>query len=457
MQLHADARRGNIEGVRRGLARGLSVNLFDREGDSGMTPLMAALASMNSPAPVKAGIGMIRFLLEAGANPNLGNESSSPVRLAVACADIATLGLLESSGTNLRKMSASGYGVFVTAAYRVIRGERDAGLRMMDHLLSRGISPDTATDYGESPLSVCWHHGEVAAVSWLLEHGANPAPLLWGPAHHAVWRAASSGETTGLTASEETDLWGRTPFHLATALDSPELMEALVNLGANPDTPIRGGASYESHALHVAAICDAAKAVRWLLEHGASPEVGGFKNETPLLTAVGSGKVTVVGTLLESGASPDAKGEFSEGIFHLTGNAAMFRALREFATPERLNAVDDCGEFPLATAAFAGDFEWVREMSDTGASPNFCGTGRTALHAAVESDALEIARLLLERGANPDAADVDGDRPMFRARSREMVALLLEFGANPCAENDVGEPAWSYIDDPWVRAFAQPA
>lgn len=453
MQFHADARRGNIEGIRQGLSRRLPIDLFDRE--DGVTPLMAALERMGSAHPVKPSIETIRFLLEQEANPNLGNSLTSPMRLAVSFADIATVELLESFGANINRVSKSGYGVAVDAAYRVVRGVPGA-MGMIECLAARRLSFDTVTQYGESPVSVCYHHGEMAALRRLLELGASPSPLRWSPAHESVWRARMRDDTAGLIVSEARDIWGRTPFHLAVALNSPEIMQSLCDAGADPDATIADGAGYVSAALHLAAECDAVDAIRWLVGRGATLEPPGFQSETPLHRAVEYRRLAVVELLLRHGASPEAKGEFSRNVFHAVYDRRTFLALRASANASRLNLADDCGEFPLSTAARSGDAAWVREMLVSGADAQFDNIGNTALHAAVREDAREVAQLLLEHGADPNAADVDMDRPMYSATSREMVALLLEYGANPREVNCCGSPVWESIRDPWVREFAKP-
>jgi ankyrin repeat protein len=58
---------------------------------------------------------------------------------------------------------------------------------------------------------------------------------------------------------------------------------------------------------------------------------------------------------------------------------------------------------------------------------------QTALHLAVEGGCLQIAKLLLERGATVDATDKRGRTPLHvcNTSALELVTLLLEAGANP--------------------------
>jgi ankyrin repeat domain-containing protein 50 len=92
---------------------------------------------------------------------------------------------------------------------------------------------------------------------------------------------------------------------------------------------------------------------------------------------------------------------------------------------------------PLYYAASFGLFEVVRIILDTekGLDINVLG-GRaraTALHVAVYRDHIDVAQLLLERGAEPNIPNNIGESPMYWARlngNGEMQALLEQYGAD---------------------------
>lgn len=62
--------------------------------------------------------------------------------------------------------------------------------------------------------------------------------------------------------------------------------------------------------------------------------------------------------------------------------------------------------------------------------------GRTALHIAVESDDIDITKLLIDNGAIVNAQDPNGDTPLHLSKSPAMTSFLLDIGrANPNIPN----------------------
>lgn len=101
------------------------------------------------------------------------------------------------------------------------------------------------------------------------------------------------------------------------------------------------------------------------------------------------------------------------------------------------------GADELIEAIRLGDAEGVEELLD--ADPSLVGArsreGHTPLHLAVAGRRLEIAKLLVESGAEVDARRGGGGTPLHSAAQNgdaRLVRFLLDHGADPLAENDEG-------------------
>lgn len=129
-----------------------------------------------------------------------------------------------------------------------------------------------------------------------------------------------------------------------------------------------------------------------------------FDRETPLSMAIRAGDVVRIGFLIRHGA--DVNRELPDGENYLV----------------------------MAMRAGEDSVPIARELLDAGADFGPRGAELwTALHWAAILDAWEIAALLIERGAEVDALDLDDVTPLQQAAfsgSAKVVRVLLRAGAD---------------------------
>lgn len=166
----------------------------------------------------------------------------------------------------------------------------------------------------------------------------------------------------------------------------------------------------------------------------------------PLAYAVLSNRYSAAETLLENGASPDVLVDSSHTLLHIAAandSTKMMKLLVENgAETAYLNLQDENGQTALHAAARDGFFEVAALLIELGANVNAADDwGDTPLHLASSSGEFEIVELLLTNSAIVDFVDSKGDTPLFeaiRSENLEIVSTLVSMGADVNFENNCG-------------------
>jgi ankyrin repeat protein len=329
--------------------------------------------------------------------------------------------------------------------------------------------------------------GDVAAMRSLLAE--DPARSQSGyfytpPIHFAVREGHTEIVQMLLNAGADSEWnghYGASLIDLAKERDHEDIVKLLEQAravrGRTPPAETR-----EDHPIHIAAEAGDVRRVRELLD--ADPSLvnrGDRAGGTPLHRAAAGSSREVIELLLERGAnihaihgvglgassgfSPDDVQAIDIALWGGFGNRrspSLSRILvgslrywfwcrwrnnrphpRDAGTARLL--LERGATYDLTVAAALGDLDRVKAILDKEpdqiriARPN----GRRALTTAVEFGHDDIARLLLERGADPTWPELNAERggalhAAARAGNRTLVELLLAHGADPNAHSDSG-------------------
>ncbi|MCC7123890.1 MAG: ankyrin repeat domain-containing protein [Acidobacteria bacterium] len=262
---------------------------------------------------------------------------------------------------------------------------------------------------------------------------------------------------------------GATALHWAVHVDDDALVTALLAAGARVDAPNDLGVT----PLLLAAGNGNASIAAALLAAGANPNAASAAGVTPLMAAARVGAVDVATALLAKGAAVNAveQGRSQSALMWAASrrHPAMVRLLlahgadvhartavrpltvmldqgpRRIVKTSRQDAhrVESGGSSALHFAAQAGDVESAAMLLDAGAAIDApSADGRSPLVLAVFDGQPTVARLLIARGANVNAAGA-GYTALHAAVLRgdmDTVRALLDAGANVNARLVKGSP-----------------
>jgi uncharacterized protein len=245
-----------------------------------------------------------------------------------------------------------------------------------------------------------------------------------------------------------TDADGTTALHWAVRADDLETTDALIRAGAKVGVPTRLGVT----AIYLAAEGGNAALIRRLLDAKARDSSG----DTVLMAAVRAGSRDGVAVLIDRGAEVDAT-EPQLGLTPLMwavreNNADIAKLLiaRGASTSARTRVSEKPAARPPGAGGGSHGVGIVRSgVPPQGEQPPAPG-GMTPLLFAARDGCLEAAKVLVDTGADLNAADPNGITPLLMALTNGEIAvaqLLVDRGADPKATDWYGRtPLWAAVE-----------
>ena len=207
-------------------------------------------------------------------------------------------------------------------------------------------------------------------------------------------------------------------------------VQAVVQRGAD----VKERSNKGKRALMFAASEGHLDVAQWLIGQGADVNAADNYGTTALIVAATAGHHDVVKLLLDNNADvlarDDSGGSALVNSVYFGHTKTVQLLLDSFARNKALTLNKRDGEELLMLAAGLGHVDIVRLMVDSGIDANGRGLKRrTPLMAAAAFDRADVAKALLELGADPQAQDDDNNTALTVARekgSSKVIPLLSD-------------------------------
>ena len=293
-------------------------------------------------------------------------------------------------GRNLRILPQCEDGTYLSGIYE--RGDdnyatamqyaiEDDNAVVVKCILANGGKLEVCNECGQTPLLMACDQGKPKISEFLLARGAD-------------------------ISAKATNNGGPTCLHTAAYYNYPDLADVLLAHGAPLDEPMDDGAS----PLYIACMQDHLEVAMKILAAGADPNIARDDGVSPLFIACEKGQSEVVQKLLNAGADP--------------------------------YAARDGGFTPLTIACQNGHSEAVRVLLDAGADvTSQDGNYMSCLHFAAFHNHPSLVDVLLAHDAPVDQLMAKGASPLFIACEKghtEVARKLLDAGADPHMARDDG-------------------
>ena len=432
--LHFAAENGKTETVCQLIKLGANVNAINKKRNTAL-----CIAVLNGHTEVS------EQLILLGADTNLCNKNGeNALHLAVTrrCPD--TVRKLIKSSINIELLTMSGETALHLAA-------ENGYTHHVQELVKAGARVERCDLSGNTSFLLAARNGHTETICSLASVGAEVSVKVMTCNRHgktALHLAAENGHTNTVcqlvrygAPIEACDSIGRTPLLVAVQGGFTETAQKLRKLGADREAKDTDG----NTSLHVAMIFKKSQSVSEVITAGANAQAQNNAGENALHLASKKNFFQGASILLHCTAraginARDHSGSTPLCVASKKGNGELCCLLIEYGA--KLDGT--ISFFPcLRNAIEAKNTDLLSRLVEVGWPFNRCDeNGASALHFAIRSAHIDLARWIIEHGGDVNLENASGWTPLHaaahtqlasRQKQIEVIKLLIARGADPTA------------------------
>lgn len=455
LDLFDAVRRKDVAALKNGLSAGADPNAYTADGrqnllsvairsgfQEGVRALIDGGANVDAQLPdglsmlhdaADAGsVEILKMLLEAGANPMVQSSNTAyPIHNALwhshRDASLVLLPYYKSTGYS-PSSDRLGYPIMLALA-------RSGDPVVIRAFLDLGVDPNDQRFVRNPPLVQAAKHNRYDAALLLMERGADKdakdasgkraVDYAKGRLAELLKNCKDAQTLSKAVAVRKKEL--EIIERIKEKDDVAALKKALVEDKIDPNATALNG---RESMLTTAIWAGAENCAEALVKAGVSVKDRLPSSATVLHIAASKGNVKILKMLLAAGADPMVQTD--NGAYPIHNAIWSFNTQAALALIPYYKSVGYCPDggqngYPLTQVIDrSGDMEVIRALLDAGVNPNDKRFTQPPLVCAARCNRLEVARLLLERGADIHAKDEHGKNALDYARG-ELADLLKRY------------------------------
>ncbi|KAF5306177.1 hypothetical protein FQR65_LT07453 [Abscondita terminalis] len=401
-------------------------------------------------------IGIINTLLQKGEKVDVTtNENYTALHIAVEAGKPLVVETLLGYGADVHIQGGKLHETALHIAARVKDGDKCALM-----LLKSGAGPNITTDDGQTPVHVAAKYGNLHTLLLLLDDGGDPqfkniyaeTPLHLAckgcrpdvVRHLINYIKQNKGNEVAAQYVNEVNDNNESALHYACAVTKDEVevpsadkevVRLLLENGA--DVSLLSKHAHET-CFHYVAVSGNNDVLMEMITHMSNTDMQKALNKqsaigwTPLSIASHKGHTEFVNNLLTNHARVDVFDTEGRSALHLAAEKGFLKVCDLLLTHKAfINSKSRVGRTALHLAAMNGYTHLVKFLiKDHNAVIDILTLRKqTPLHLAAGAGQIEVCKLLLELGANIDATDDMGQKPIHAAAQNnfsEVTQLFLQ-------------------------------